>query len=482
MAQPVAAALYARISSDPSETRQGVERQLQDCRRLAQDLGWTVVGEYVDNDVSAYSGRTRPEYQRLLADIADGLVDGLIVWHQDRLHRRPVELEHFFTVIDAAGIAANVRTVTGNSDFGTGDGIFTARLIGAVAAKESADKSRRIARKHEERAAQGVPHKGSTRPFGYEADFTTIRADEAQVLRDLAARFLAGESLRSLAEWLNESGVERVHGGTGWLSNTVRGMLINPRYAGLMAHRGQVVGRGQWEAILDEDTHRRILVTIAAKKAAGRRAPQTYLLSGLLRCGKCGNRLYSSVRHEGTSTGANRQPVRSTRRRYVCMSGPDHGGCGRLTAVAEPVEELVTNAVLFALDTPELAAALSGKDSPDEQARTLADEIEKLEAKQSELADAYAADLISMIEWRRAGATVNDRLEAARRRLSARTRTDTLHGLVGNARQLAEKWPTLSLSRQHAIVRALIEHATIGPGTPGARTFDPDRLTITWRL
>lgn len=482
MAEPVAAAIYARISSDPGETRQGVERQLEDCRRVAADLGWPVAAEYVDNDVSAYSGKARPEYERLVSDIGDGLIDGLVVWHQDRLHRRPVELEHFFTVIDAAGIAGNVKTVTGNSDFGTGDGIFTARLIGAVAAKESADKSRRVARKHEQRAAQGIPHKGSTRPFGYEADFVTIRPDEARVVRDLAARFLAGESLRSLAEWLNDTGVERVSGGTGWITTTVRGILTNPRYAGLMTHRRQVVGPGQWEPIIDEDTHRRILVTIAAKKAAGRRTPQTYLLTGLLRCGRCGNRLYSSARHEGTSNGVGRAPTRTTRRRYVCMSGPDHGGCGRLTAVAEPVEELVTSAVLFTLDTPELAAALSGKASPDEQAKALADEIEHLEAKQQELADAYAADLITMSEWRRAGATINDRLDAARRRLASRTRTDTLHGLIGNATALAGQWPTLSLSRQHAIVRALIDHITIGPGTPGARAFDPDRLTITWRI
>jgi site-specific DNA recombinase len=445
-------------------------------------LGWQVVGEYVDNDVSAFSGKVRPAYQRLLRDIADGMVDGLIVWHQDRLHRRPIELEDFFTVLDRAGIAGNVKTVTGNSDFGTGDGIFTARLMGAVAAKESADKSRRVARKHEQRASQGIPHKGAIRPFGYESDFTTVRPAEAQIVRDLAARFLAGESLRSLAEWLNDAEVRRVTGGTGWISTTVRGILVNPRYAGLMTHRGQVVGPGKWEAIIDEDTHRRILVTIAAKKASGRRTPQTYLLTGLLRCGKCGNRLYSSARQEGASNGVNRAPVRTTRRRYVCMSGPDHGGCGRLTAVAEPVEQLVTDAVLYALDTPELAAALSGKDSPDEQSRALASEIERLQAKQTELSDAYAADLIDMSEWRRARATITDRLEAARRRLASRTRTDTLHGLVGHATELAAQWPNLSLSRQHAIIRALIEQITIGPGTPGARAFDTERLTITWRL
>ncbi|WP_221633870.1 recombinase family protein [Nocardioides luti] len=176
---PKAVAIYARISSDTDGTGAGVARQVQDCHALAERLTWAVSGEYLDNDVSAYSGRRRPEYERLLGDIGDGFIDGVLVWHQDRLHRRPIELEQFFTVIDTAGIANNVKTVTGNSDFGTGDGVFIAQLIGAVAAKESADKSRRVARKNDQNAAEGKPHRGSTRPYGYRSDFTTIDPEEA---------------------------------------------------------------------------------------------------------------------------------------------------------------------------------------------------------------------------------------------------------------------------------------------------------------
>ena len=64
-----AAAIYARISSDQTGEGLGVARQLEDCRRLAADRGWTVAAEYVDNDISAYRGKTRPEYARMLADI-----------------------------------------------------------------------------------------------------------------------------------------------------------------------------------------------------------------------------------------------------------------------------------------------------------------------------------------------------------------------------------------------------------------------------
>ena len=81
----------------------GVQRQLEDCRKLAGDRGWTVVDEYVDNDVSAYSGKRRPEYERMLADIRDGLRDAVLVYNMDRLTRRPIELEEFTAVCEAAG-------------------------------------------------------------------------------------------------------------------------------------------------------------------------------------------------------------------------------------------------------------------------------------------------------------------------------------------------------------------------------------------
>lgn len=86
------AGVYARISSDRTGQALGVRRQLEDCRALMADQGWTVAGEYVDNDRSAHSGTPRPEYDRLLADVADGLVDAVVVWDLDRFRRRPKEL------------------------------------------------------------------------------------------------------------------------------------------------------------------------------------------------------------------------------------------------------------------------------------------------------------------------------------------------------------------------------------------------------
>jgi DNA invertase Pin-like site-specific DNA recombinase len=56
-----------------------VQRQVEDGRKLASQRGWVVAEEYVDNDVSAYSGKRRPAYQRMLADLVAGERDAVIV-------------------------------------------------------------------------------------------------------------------------------------------------------------------------------------------------------------------------------------------------------------------------------------------------------------------------------------------------------------------------------------------------------------------
>ena len=84
------AALYARISDDKEGAGLGTARQLADCRELAEKRGWTVAREYEDNDYSAFSGRKRPGYRHMLADVASGTVNAVVAWHTDRLHRSPL--------------------------------------------------------------------------------------------------------------------------------------------------------------------------------------------------------------------------------------------------------------------------------------------------------------------------------------------------------------------------------------------------------
>jgi hypothetical protein len=280
-------------------------------------------------------------------------------------------------------------------------------------------------------------------------------------------RFLAGESARSLAVWLQDSGVSTVES-KPWRTPTVSAILANPRLAGLRAHNGVIVGPAVWPAIITEDQHRRIRALMQQKATSGRRAPRRYVLSGLLRCGKCGGKLYSAARE--------------TTRRYVCLSGPDHGGCGKLTVVAEPVETLIAGAVLYRLDTPELADALAGRAAKDEALALLGQQIAEDQAQLRELASAYGDKQITLREWLDAKKPIQARIDTAQRRISSATHSDALQGLPGNGAALRGSWDSLNLTRQAAIIAAVLDHAVIAPGTPGSRSLDPARVQPVWRL
>ena len=112
-----------------------MERQEADCRALAERLGWTIVAVHADNDLSAYSGKPRPGYLALLADLRAGAADAVVCWHTDRLHRSPSELEDYIAVCERGGVPT--QTVkAGPLDLASPSGRMVARQLGAVARYE----------------------------------------------------------------------------------------------------------------------------------------------------------------------------------------------------------------------------------------------------------------------------------------------------------------------------------------------------------
>jgi hypothetical protein len=236
--------------------------------------------------------------------------------------------------------------VSGDIDLATHDGQFLARILGAVAKKESDDKSRRITRKHQELAQAGRIAGGGTRPFGYEADRRTIRESEAVVIRELANRVLAGEAIRSLCRDLDERQIVTVTGKT-WRPQTLTRMLTSGRISGQREHHGELVTKGEWPGIITPQQTARLRTLLFDPNRRTNAAVRRYLLVRLLRCGRCGATLVSRPRSGGD-------------RRYICATGPGYVGCGHTYVMAEPLEQFVVEAVLYRLDSPELAAALAG--------------------------------------------------------------------------------------------------------------------------
>jgi site-specific DNA recombinase len=460
----IRAGIYARISSDREGDNLAVTRQLADCEALAERKGWSVVERYVDSDISAYSGKLRPEYRRMLEDIEIEAIDAVLVYHADRLHRHPRELEDFIDLCSRTGTC--MATVSGDIDLSTHEGQLIARITGAVARKESDDKSRRIERKHEELAAAGKVSGGGSRAYGYETNKRTIRAEEAEVIRDLARRVLAGDSLNTLAKELNERGIPTAQG-KKWSPPTIRRMLMSARLSGQRERHGEITAKGEWPAIISPAETQKLRAKLGDPERRTNRASRRYLLPRLLRCGHCGNQLYS-------------RPTNDGKRRYVCAAGPRFGGCGKLAIVAEPVELFVSEAVLHRLESPLLPEAIR-RPPDDAKGAEWQDEADQAQAKLDELSAMWAADEITRSEYLKARAAIDKRLNLARKRLAQLNRQAALVPFIGDAKRVREEWPRMSLTRQAEIVRALVDHIEIRPGRQGYNRFDPSRLEPVWR-
>src|SRR5262249_25482628 len=249
---------------------EGVRRQEDVCRDVAEHHGSTVTDVYCDNDRSAYSGEARPAFARLVTDLRAGRADAVVTWHPDRLTRSPRELEDLVELIESTG--ASVATVqAGEFDLSTATGRMSARGVGARARHESEHKTERIRRERDQAALAGRGH-GGRRPFGYEADRSTLRPAEAALVREAADRFLGGESLRVIATDWNRRGVRAASGGA-WRTSSLKCILAGPRIAGLRAHRGDVVGPAAWPAIIDVETHERLRAALGDPRRRRRGRP-----------------------------------------------------------------------------------------------------------------------------------------------------------------------------------------------------------------
>jgi len=457
---PLRAATYCRISDDREGKALGVQRQREDCEALVEARGWTLAGRYVDNDLSAYSGKPRPGYAQLLEAVRGGLVDGVVAWHPDRLHRSPRELEDFLTVVEKHGVV--VETVrAGKWDLSTPSGRMTARILGSVARGESEHKSDRVRRALEQRASMGRAHGrfvyGWTRqhlPDGTPVE--VVHDTQAAVVRSIAERLVRGDSLRGITADLNSTGTPSPAGKL-WAKNMVRHVVTRERNVGLRVHRGEVVGAGDWPPILDRALWEQVRAVLAdpARKTSTSSA-SVHLLSGLARCGVCGARMRASMNRTVPS-------YRCSEKACVSRNRAD-------------LDAFVTAVVVGRLSRDD---ALDLFAPQDDRTRQAVAEVAQMRAQLDLAADDYADGNIDREQLHRMTERLRPRLEAAQARARSVDTAPMLEGLVG-VEDVEAAWDALPLSRRRGVLDLLLEVRVLRT-QPGARVFDPEGVHVSWR-
>jgi site-specific DNA recombinase len=84
------AAIYCRISETDDKVDK-VDIQERSCRAHAKKHGYSVAQVYVDDGISGYSGKRRPDFQQMLTDVDSGKFDVIVATFEDRLSRQPRE-------------------------------------------------------------------------------------------------------------------------------------------------------------------------------------------------------------------------------------------------------------------------------------------------------------------------------------------------------------------------------------------------------
>lgn len=435
----------------------GVARQTKACTDLTNQLGWTVSHVYTDNDISAYSGRTRPEFEALLQAMKQGQYDALVCWHTDRLYRSMKDLERIIDIADRQRM--EIRTVQGgNIDLSTASGRMVARILGSVAKQESEHASERRILANEQRASEGKPATNGTPPFGYTKDREII-TEQARLVQKAMLDLLSGKAGRAIAREWNELGYRTPIAKKLWTGSDITKMLQNPAYGGWRVHRGKIVGKGIWEPIVDEETHHAVVAYL--KDPARRTAfsyEKSYQGSSVYMCGICGKRMEcksASGRH---------------RRAYRCPSL-------HLSRNGDYLDAYVDTVVLERLKTPD-APNLSGDNEAAVSVASARMKRDALQSRLEELASMFADGTIDGPQLTRGSKEIREHIERLDAQLLAAHKVSPLSLFEGNEDRIEEVWKNeLSPDMRGKVIEALMT-VVVYPMGRGRKKFNPNLVTI----
>lgn len=484
--------LYARLSVTTEESV-SIERQLEASRKLAQARGWEVIGEFVDEGVSATKVKPseRAGWRRLIA--AEHKYDAVIVWKVDRLARRVMDFLQADEVLQARG--AGLLAVEDSIDMTSAQGRAFATMLAVFAEMEAAAISARVtaARRALLRAGR---RPGGKAPFGWmnvpnpDGPGVVLAQDPERIdfVRKVAAQIAAGGTLYGGAKWLTENGAERAPRANrkhdAWHPNIVEDLLRNPVLAGMTRYEsGRQTGEpsdptavlrdasglpivDESVAILTTEEWRQLQAVLDSLKRPGSRprsAQTPALLASMLSCGTCGSWL-----HRQTS---------KNELGYRCVSKT----CSRKASIArKSVEQHVEDAFLAKFG--DSWGSIQFKSYPSEAMKVgMADVEAAITDIASQLADDDADEkaLLQMLHNLK-----EERERLRREEYSSVDRMALAESLTRPQLNYRERWNRASDDgEKRNLLREKVSRIVVMTGLPrtSGRGINPERVRIDWR-
>jgi site-specific DNA recombinase len=470
----IRAVIYTRVSQDRGAGKRSVGEQEAECRTVATDHGWTVVRVFTDNDRSAsrYAKKLRPGFTELLAFIEAGKAEVLMTWESSRASR---DLSTFLPLREAL-IARRMTWTTADGSFDLAKAADRKRISHEAVDNEheSGRTSERVQRSVRANAAKGRPH--GRFGFGYRRVYTVDghgrkaltavveHEQEAPILREIAQRFLAGESFYAIGRDLTVRGVPAPHGALKWYGSNLRRLMANPAYHGQRTHHGTVVGPAMWPAIFDDttwfqlqarlqDPTRRAHLDPHGEQRLRREGAVRHLLSGIARCGVCGARMMVG----------NNRGIKS----YYCKQSFHTARREDLT------DQVVIEIILARLNKPDILHLLTDNNDNTAVAEAVA-EAEQKRARLDTFIDAAADGSITAAALARIETKLLADIDAAHTRARTASTGHVLDQAVGIDRT---HWDALPMATRREIITTICE-VIIMPAGRGHRTFDPTLINV----
>lgn len=350
-----------RVSTIGQVDHDDIPMQRIACREfIAQRLDWELVEEVSEKGVSGYKTKTedRDALVRIKEKALAKAFDILLVFMFDRLGRRDNETPFVVQWFVENGIEV-WSTKEGEQRFDN----HVDKLLNYIrfwqASGESEKTSMRIRTKHLQMVHEGL-YRGGFVPFGYALEFQgrvnkknqpvrdlVVDENESRIVKEIFHKIVSdGWGTNRIANWLNDQHISTKRSRTFWRATSIRALVRNPVYIGRIRFGKDLSDPFEHLRIIDDDLFERCDLSIA-QRAPGKseertghlRSTSNGLLTGILFCGSCGERLCfnhnTTVRKlaDGTVRSYERDVYRCYRKvnsRHACQ--------GQSSYVAERVE------------------------------------------------------------------------------------------------------------------------------------------------
>ncbi|MGE0134202.1 MAG: recombinase family protein [Dehalococcoidia bacterium] len=302
-------------------------------------------------------------------------------------------------------------------------------------------------------------------PFGYRVVDRHLHIDpvEGEVVREIFRRYLdEGEGVRVIARRLNEAGIPTRRGGT-WSMVSVRGVLRNPVYTGTYRRLGVVVAT-EHDALVSRARFYAAQERLAARRTSNRPQERTqYLLSGLARCGYCGNSLIGVRR---SRRGRSPEDAATVYTYYQCESRTNQSRCAYHTRRAADLEAIVRERVR---EGPPTGFAPEEHHATEAEIGRIRSRREGIRRQLDSLLDRHASGEWTMARLRTEASTLaledlaaEDRAEALAGRQSA-TEDEARRAtrLTRSRTRLAREWDEVDFVERRDLLREVVREVVV---------------------